>query len=271
MNLCVRRNVFLVVFGLLSAAGALSAQVGFSLPFVNNVTPGSPLNAPVQVTGFNNIAGVQFVITWDPQVLSFLTVDNFNLPGLDAAEFNSSQAGTNGILRFAWVSDNLTAGTTKPDGSTIFRVRFQVLGAINSSTPITITQSAPTSFEVNQIVGGNLQAYGIDQVNLTQGFAAVGYTVGVSEISNDSKWAVSIVPNPFSDTAQIFFENEEGTDIQAVITDIAGKIILEKNFFSSTSSQHGMEIASSLLREKGMYFLILRTDKRSCVRPLFLF
>ena len=271
MNLCVRRNVFLVVFGLLSAAGALSAQVGFSLPFVNNATPGSPLNAPVQVTGFNNIAGVQFVITWDPQVLNFLTVDNFNLPGLDPAEFNTSDAAANGILRFAWVSDNLNAGTTRPDGTTIFRIRFQVLGAVNSSTPITITQSAPTSFEVNQIVGGNLQALNIDQVQLTQGFAAVGFTVGVSDISNDSGWAVSIVPNPFSDTAYIFFENNETADIQAVITDVAGKIILEKKFFSSSSGQHGMEIASSQLREKGMYFLILRTDKRSCVRPLFLF
>jgi hypothetical protein len=271
MNLCVRRNAFLVVFGLLSAAGALSAQVGFSLPFVNNATPGSPLNAPVQVTGFNNIAGVQYVISWDPQVLSFLTIDNFNLPGLDAAEFNSSQAAASGILRFAWVSDNLNTGTTKPDGTTIFRIRFQVLGAVNSSTPITITQNPPTGFEVNQIVGGNLQALGIDQVQLTQGFAAVGFTVGVAEVSNDPEWSVSIVPNPFSDTAQIIFENKEDADIQAIITDVAGKMILEKKFFSSTSGQHGMEIASSQLHEKGMYFLILRTDKRSCVRPLFLF
>lgn len=267
----VHRIVFLVVFGLLSMAAPLAAQVGFSLPFVNNATPGSPLNMPVQVSGFNNIAGVQFVITWDPQVLNFLTIDSYNLPGLDAAEFNISEAASNGILRFAWVSDDLTSGTTRPDGTTIFRIRFQVLGALNSSTTVNITQIPPTSFEINQIVNGNLQAFGIDQAQITPGFTAVGFSVGIPDVSNDLDWAVRIAPNPFSEMAQVFFDNKETADIQAVVTDIAGKIILEKKFFSLPPGQHGMEIASSQLREKGMYFLILRTDKRSCVRPLFLF
>lgn len=271
MNLCVRRNVFAVAFWLLAAAGTLSAQVGFTLPFVNNATPGTILNVPVQVTGFNNIAGVQFVITWDKETLAYFSIDNFNLPGLDAAEFNTTQALSDGVLRFAWVSDNLSVGTTRPDGTTIFRIRMQIIGPINSGTALTITQIPPTSFEVNQINNGNLEAFNINQVQLTPGFVAVGYTVGTSDIPNDPEWPVSIVPNPFSDRTEIFFENKEGADIQMVITDIAGKIILQKNIFSPDSGQHGMEIASYELREKGMYFLILRTDKRSCVRPLFLF
>ena len=271
MNLCVPRNVFAVAFLLSLAVGTLSAQVGFSLPFVNNATPGTILNIPVKVTGFSNIASTQFVLTWDTQTLSFFAVDNFNLPGLDAAEFNSAQALSNGILRFAWVSSNLQVGTTVPDETIIFRVRMQVIGPINSNTGVTITQSPPTSFEVNQIVNGNLQSFNIDQVQLTQGFVAVGYTVATSDISDNLEWPVSIVPNPFSETTEIFFENEESADIQMVITDITGKIIVEKNIFSLASGQHGMEIASSQLREKGMYFLILRTDKRSCVRTLFLF
>ena len=271
MNLCVPRMVFAVVLWLFLALGVLSAQVGFSLPFVNNATPGTILNVPVKVTGFNNVASTQFVVTWDTQTLSFFSVDNFNLPGLDAAEFNSTQALSNGILRFAWVSNNLQQGTTVPDETTIFRIRMQIVGPINSGTAVTITQSPPTSFEVNQIVNGNLQSFNIDQVQLTQGFVAVGYTVGTSEISEGREWPVRIAPNPFSETTEIFFENEESADIQMVITDIAGRIILEKNIFSPTSGQYGMEIASSQLREKGMYFLILRTDKRSCVRPLFLF
>ena len=162
-------------------------------------------------------------------------------------------------------------GTTVPDETTIFRIRMQIIGAINSSAGVVITQSPPTSFEVNQIVNGTLTSLNINQVQLTQGFVAVGYTVGTTEVSDGREWPVSIVPNPFSETAEIFFESEEGADIQMIITDIAGRIIVEKNIFSSTSGQHGMEIASSQLREKGMYFLILRTDKRSCVRTLFLF
>ncbi len=271
MNLCVQRNVFAVVFWLFATAGTLSAQVGFSLPFLNNATPGTILNIPVSVTGFNNIAGVQFVITWDTQTLSFFSIDNYNLPGLDAAEFNTAQALSNGILRFAWVSNNLQIGTSVPDATVIYRLRLQVIGPINSSSPVTITESAPTSFEVSQINNGNLEAFNINQVSLTQGFIAVGYTVGTNDLSNQLAWPVTIIPNPFSEKAEIFFENNEDADIQVVVTDIAGKIILEKNIFCLAHSQHGMEIASYQLREKGMYFLILRSDKRSCVRPLFLF
>lgn len=271
MNRCVRRIAFALACWLLLATETLSAQVGFSLPFVNNATPGTTLNIPFQVTGFSNIASVQFVLTWDPQTLAFFSIDNFNLPGLDAAEFNSSQALSQGILRFAWVSSNLQMGTSVPDATAIFRIRLQAIGPINSGSAVTITQSPPTSFEVNQINNGVLQSLGMNQVQLTNGFVAVGYTVGTTEISDQAEWPVSIVPNPFSETAEIFFENEEGADIQMFITDVAGQIIVEKNIISPVSSQHGMEIASSQLREKGMYFLILRTDKRSCVRPLFLF
>lgn len=271
MSLCVRRNVCSVVFWLLSAAGIVSAQVGFSLPFINNATSGNTITVPVEVTGFSAIVGVQFVIAWDEQTLQFASVGNFNLPGLDIAEFNTSQAVSDGILRFAWVtSDNPQVGTTRPDGTNIFHLTFQVIGPVNAGTTLTITQNPPTGFEVNQVVNGNLEAFGIDQVQLTPGFVAVGYTVGISELSNDPTWPVSIVPNPFSDRTQIFFETEEGADIQAIITDVAGKIILKKNIFSAAAGQHGMEIASSELDEKGTYFLILRTDKRSCVRILFL-
>lgn len=271
MSLCVRRNVCSVVFWLLSAAGIVSAQVGFTLPFNNNITSGSTLTVPVQVSGFSNIVGVQFVITWDKNVLGFSSVGGMNLPGMDATDFNTTQAVSDGILRFVWVtSDNPQSGTTRPDGTTIFHIVFNVTGPLNSGTAITITEVPPTGFEVNQVVNGNLEALGPNQVQITQGFVAVGYTVGVSDISNDPEWPVRIVPNPFSDRAQIFFEVEEGADIQVVITDVSGKIVLKKNINSAKSGQHGMEIASSELDEKGTYFLILRTDKRSCVRIFFL-
>ena len=267
MSLCVRRNVCSVVFWLLSAAGIVSAQVGFSLPISNNITPGSTLTVPVKVTGFTNIVGVQFVISWDKNVLSFSSVNGLNLPALDASDFNTTQAVTDGILRFAWVtSDSPNSGTTRPDGTTIFQLVFTVTGPLNSGTAITITEVPPTGFEVNQVVNGSLQAYGINQVQIMQGFAAVGYTVGTSDIANDPAWPVSISPNPFSNRTQIFFEIKERADIQVIITDVAGKIVLKKNIFSAEPGQHGMEIASSELDEKGMYFLILRTDKRSCVR-----
>ena len=150
-------------------------------------------------------------------------------------------------------------------------MRLQVIGPINAGSAVTITQSPPTSFEVNQINNGVLQSLDMSQVQLTNGFVAVGYTVGTTELSDHSEWPVSIVPNPFSETTQIFFENEEGADIQMFITDVAGQIIVEKNIISPVSSQHGMEIVSDQLQENGIYYLIIRTATRSCISPLVKF
>lgn len=269
MNLCLR-IVFVSLW--LHFSLFLSAQVGFSLPFLNNVNSGSLVSLPVKVTNFDSVTSAQFVIKWDPQVLQFFTTDQYNLPDLDGQDFGTLNTLDSGILRFAWSSSNLDDGVTVPDQSTIFRIRVKALGAVNAGSTVLFGSLPPTDFEVTQIVNGQIVARSINQVNLTQGFVAIGYTVDTEEPQSvPGDFSVRIAPNPFSEKTQIAFDLDAASDVRLSVSDATGRIILEKTMLQLAKGQHGMEIASPVLREKGMYYLILRTQSHSCVQPLFVF
>lgn len=270
MNLCLR-IVFVSLW--LSFTSLLSAQqVGLSLPFLNNVNSGSLISMPVKVTNFDSITSAQFVIRWDPAVLQFFTTDQYNLPDLDGMDFGTLNTLDSGILRFAWTPSNLSTGVTVPDETTIFRLRLKALGPVNSGTAVTFGSAPPTDFEITQLENGNIVARTINQVTLTQGFVAIGYTVAAGEPASDAEaLSLKVAPNPFNTKTQITFDLETAGDVQVTITDAAGRTILEKTMPQLSQGQHGMEIVSPELREKGMYYLILRTKTRLCVQPLIVF
>jgi hypothetical protein len=272
MNICVRRLaltglwVFFVTF--------LPAQVGFSLPFVNDATPGTTKNLNVTTTNFDSVVGMQFVLRWNPSVLKYIGVDNFNLPDLDPPDFNAQQALDSGIVRLLWIWSNPQAfpGVSLPDGTSLFRLRLNVVGQDSSSSSVVFTQSATTVFDVTKVAADSmLYSCLIDDVLLTPGFVAVGYTVAANEPSLVKNWAARVFPNPFSESTNIQFSLDESADVQAVVTDIVGKIVFENTLLNLSPGQHGMEIEKAFLRKKGAYFLTLRSGAKVCVQPLFLF
>jgi len=271
MNLCVR-IVFTSLW--LSLTSFLSAQVGFSLPFVNNIAPLQTVNYPVKVMGFDSIVGFQFVIRWDPEVLEYVTIDNFNLDALGTEDFGTMQTLDSGILRVQWEAPLPLAGVTLPDETTIFRLRLKAIGPVNSGSTVIFTEAFPTSFEVARVNSDStITGIGINEVDLTQGFGAIGYTVSAAEPTGRDveDFSVQIFPNPFYEKTQVNFDLKNASDVHLAVTDAAGRTLVEKALPQLPSGQHGIEIASPLLREKGAYFLILRTETQSCARPLFVF
>ena len=243
----------------------LSAQVGFSLPFLNNVSPGAAITIPVTVSNFDSIIAVQFVVRWDPKVLAFVKVLIYNLPGMDDQDFGLTEVKDSGILRFAWEAplSYLTTGVTRPDSSFIFKLRFTVTGQVNDSSRMTISGLPPTDFEVVKV---GHPALTIDSCHIVNGFVAVGYTVAAGE-PEDRLFPVTILPNPFSASTLVNFDLETAETVQIQLADVTGRLISEKKL-SLPPGQHGMEIASDQLQENGIYYLIIRTATRSCIRPL---
>ncbi len=271
MNLCVR-IVFISLWLLLTSA--LPAQIGLSLPFVNNISPNATVNYPVKVTGWDSIAGAQFIIRWDPQVLQY---ENVFLPfsnplSMTTGDFGTTQAQDSGILRVQWEADFILAGETVPDETTIFTLQLKAIGAINSGTPVYFTQDFITPFDIVQANSdSSLTSYNINQVNLTQGFGAIGYTVSTDEHSGGGHIPLSIFPNPFSEKTRVVFDLKTPSDVLLTVTDAAGRTLFEKTMPQLRAGQHGTEIASPLMRERGTYFLILRAGAHSCTRPLIVF
>jgi len=108
-------------------------------------TVGAQVVVPVTVQSFQNIAGAQGTIEFDPQVIAFVQAEQFGLPGLSSSNFGTSQANS-GILSFIW-DDPSTLGVSLPDGSIIFAIRFNVTGNAGQQSSVDFVNS-PTVLEI---------------------------------------------------------------------------------------------------------------------------
>ena len=271
MNLCVR-TVFISLWLLLTSS--LSAQIGLSLPVINNINPNDLVNFHVKVTGFDSIVGMQYVIRWDPEVFEFISVVVYsgNLPELDNDDFGTTQALDSGIVRLLWSHSNLLGGVSVDDETPIFRIRLKAIGSVGEGSTVIFTEDALTPFEIARANSdSSLTSYNIDEVELKQGFGAIGYTVAAGEPAHTGDFAVKVFPNPFSEKTSVRFDLKSTSDVELLVTDATGRILFEKTMPQLPPGQHGTEIASPQLREKGTYFIILRAGTHACTRSLFVF
>lgn len=109
------------------------------------VKSGSPVCLNVQVSDFNQLLSMQYSVRWDPAMLDFKSVQNFQLGGLGPEDFGAHRA-EEGILTSVWIDENLQ-GVTIPDGATIYQICFQVTGSAGQSTEVSFSDG-PTPFEV---------------------------------------------------------------------------------------------------------------------------
>lgn len=87
---------------------------------------------PVTVNDFDNIILMQYAMHWDNTKLNYDGCFRETLPGNPT--FNTPSPGT---LLLSWEDPNL-AGVTFPDGTRIYDVCFNTIGAPGTTTPITI-------------------------------------------------------------------------------------------------------------------------------------
>mgnify|MGYP001194429558 CR=1 FL=1 len=131
-------------------------------PFVTLSTPhltannGDLITVDVAVDGFTDVAGMQFSMGWDPTILQFNGVQNYNLP-IDASSFNTNNASS-GQLSFAWVQ---SAGITLAGGTAIFQLTFSVIGSQGEVSPLSFVET-PTIFEV---LDGSYNTFGLAHNN----------------------------------------------------------------------------------------------------------
>ncbi len=260
----IQRLLLLLVGLWLLPFNSTTAQVGFSLPVINNAQPGTIVTLPVKVSNFDSIVGAQFVIQWDSQILNFLTVLAYNLPGMSNEDFGLGSTSS-GILRFAWEGLNVNYGHSVPDGTSIFLMKFSVIGENNQGSAVIFTEDVPTT--VFEVVQAGHPPYGLDDCDISNGYVAVGFTLSTDWIDEPNSLPATVSPNPFQTSSTVQFELENSSAVQLVLTDAAGHPVFEKKM-ALPAGRHGIEIASEQLPKSGIYYLILRTPSRSCIRPL---
>ncbi|MEM6318418.1 MAG: MopE-related protein [Bacteroidota bacterium] len=102
----------------------------------------------VSATNFKDILSYQYSINWDASVLGTASVQNFNMPNLDATNFN---AATPGVLRVGW-DDAFITGVTLPDNQVLYQLCFDNIQAPITDLPFTFSGN-PTSVEVVNAAG----------------------------------------------------------------------------------------------------------------------
>ena len=120
---------------------------GFAIDIGRVTTqPNVAVDVPIRVFNFDQVVGMEFVISYDPAELQFDRVDNFNLKDLTASSFGRPGEGTNplGSLKLSWL-DLAATGISVPDDTQIFTIRFTPL--INSGvSSIVLDTSQPIEF-----------------------------------------------------------------------------------------------------------------------------
>ena len=104
-------------------------------PSYQSATLGSSVSITVKADNFTDIAAMQFTIDWDPAILQFDMVNNFNLAGMSAASFGNALPGK---LTSVWYEPSIT-GITLPAGTALFTMHFTMLGLPGSSTLVSFS------------------------------------------------------------------------------------------------------------------------------------
>ena len=167
--------------------------VTLDLP-LTNVSPGDNVCLPFTVENFNDVASMQFTIAFDPSILSFTNIQNFNsnFPDLSVTSFNTTQSG-NGTITFFWFTADLS-GVTVNDGSTVFEICFDVIGGIGECSPVSF-ENDPTPVELGD---PNLVNFGYV---LQNGEICVSNNVVFLSLTQDSVSCPGFADGGFSITA----------------------------------------------------------------------
>jgi gliding motility-associated-like protein len=149
-----------------------------------DATHGQIIDVDFHVDHFANIISVQYSVNWDPAVLKFKSIKNFNpnVPGLSASVFGTpANLVDAGKFTLTWFESSVTP-ITIPDGSLFYTVEFEVLGNPCDASPVAITAD-PLEIEVsepNEVLVGLVSNDGTVNVpgtGCSQGIEIIGNTV----------------------------------------------------------------------------------------------
>jgi gliding motility-associated-like protein len=99
----------------------------------------------VQIKAGSNFTGVrrmEYLMQWNPNVLEFVSVGSFNLTGLNASAFNTSNTD-DGFLGLEWAFNALPSGVTRSEGQILYQVCFNVIG-LGGDSPVNIIRADAT-------------------------------------------------------------------------------------------------------------------------------
>ena len=138
------RLLYAIGFVSLATSSLVHGETTFTIDDQSIAATESTVTVPIKVSGFSGIGGMQFTLAWDPAVLTFNTLGDFDHSALPAELFYFTETNFNvdnvsdGYFTVLY-EQILAADATVADGETIFSVTFDVVGATGSSSEVSFT------------------------------------------------------------------------------------------------------------------------------------
>ena len=183
-------NVILLQFLFLQIFTTVQATNLKLIMYNQTASQGTQVVVPVRVADFNAMLSIQGTIEFNPAIVSYYSIEQYGLPGMNAANFGTAQAG-NGKITFSWF-DGTMLGRTLADSSIIFAVRFDVTGNPGQSTNLNFTGS-PTSLEFIDTTLSNIP-YSLVNGSLTVSNYASGIATIMADDVTSAQGSQVIVP-----------------------------------------------------------------------------
>lgn len=132
----VGANVNESLFGIPGTNCDAADPVEFNFPSISG-NPGDNVCIPLTVMNFDSIDSFGGSVNWNPNLLEYTGVQNFGVAGLSAADFSN----TPGNLLYAWADLTANNPETLADGTTLFEICFDLVGAPGTSSSVTVSNT----------------------------------------------------------------------------------------------------------------------------------
>jgi hypothetical protein len=132
------------VLALLACFSVSKASVSLIMPYKSG-NNGTQITVPVKVKDFINIVSTQGTIQFDPAVISYVSTQDYGLPGMNSSNFGTLNIGI-GQLTFMWFDGSVNPNTLA-DSTVIFSITFNIIGSSGQYSDLTFTNT-PTLIEI---------------------------------------------------------------------------------------------------------------------------
>ncbi len=203
--------------------------------------------AYVKVVNFEQVAGFQFEITWDPAVLHFEEVEPLELP--EGQSLLYAEGGP-GAVRLVWQA-SAEQGHTLPDGAQLFRLRFTPTAPPGSTTALRFAPDflpPQTVLHDCSVVGDAVYVDGGVQIVLTSVRELEAAGISLQLLRN---------PVPEGEPLRMNLSVQEPLRLQFRLHDAAGKLLWERTHPLS-AGENTLELP--LPPQAGLYLLQVQDE-----------
>jgi len=206
----MKKIIFLLSFlSVLFSQSAFAQPSYYISPAQLEVDEDASFCVDLKTEDFTSMIGLSFTIKFDPDVLVFTSVSNFNpmVTGLDINDFGLSTA-TDGYITFIWSNgepcQSATTGITIPpdlEPATLFTLCFTAIGDYGEHSAIEITDSPIDLISLRESAG----CFPIGEEYVGDGFVSIGTSPLTINISSTDGY--------HNDTVCVDFKVEDFTNL----------------------------------------------------------